>query len=167
MLAVIRRLSVNHREVSIAIDRFTKPLGLSAPYRADPNAQGDEELLATQPPEKPRLSHTAAHGIGHHFQNLIPGWMPLIGVDPLEVVDVNDEDGARGPLRIAHSGSSRARTERLFGTPVNSSVNADISCAAHCAADVPRGWRAPTRASREKRARGLQMPDTEALASAR
>ena len=76
-------------------------------------------------PKKPGSMTPHAHGVGNHFQYLIARRVPVLVVDLLEVIDIDDQDSARTPdPGRAASGSSRDRTERLFGTFVSSSVNA-------------------------------------------
>src|SRR5882757_1683552 len=81
-------------------DGLAKPLGRVPRLIHVHMGQNDEEFLATQPAEEAGLDDAVAYGAGHSFQHFIARWMPELVIDLLEVININDEYGARPLLRI-------------------------------------------------------------------
>src|SRR3569833_628592 len=81
-------------------DRLSKPLRhLARAGQAHPR-QDDEKFLATQATEERRLYDQGPHGAGYPLQDFISGGMSELGVDLLEVIDVDDQAGTGALFRI-------------------------------------------------------------------
>ena len=88
-----------HRDVP---DPAPQPLGDAARLLLPGSGQHGHELLAAEPAQHVAGPHVLAQRAGRRGQQLVPGQMPIGVVDPLEMVDVHEQDrggpaGAPGP----------------------------------------------------------------------